>query len=84
MEFRTDVFDAASIKTLIERFERVLVAMTADPTRRLSSVDVLDQAEQARLDEMGNRAVLTHPAPVAVWVPALFAAQVAVYRMRRR
>src|SRR3984957_19343741 len=77
VEFRTDVFDAASIETLIERFERVLVAMTADPTRRLSSVDVLDQAEQARLDEMGNRAVLTHPAPVAVSVPALFAAQVA-------
>ena len=32
VEFRTDVFDAASIETLIERFERVLVAMTADPT----------------------------------------------------
>jgi amino acid adenylation domain-containing protein/non-ribosomal peptide synthase protein (TIGR01720 family) len=77
VEFRTDVFDAASIKTLIERFERVLVAMTADPTRRLSSVDVLDQAEQVRLDEMGNRAVLAHPAPVPVSVPALFAAQVA-------
>ena len=77
VEFRTDVFDAASIKTLIERFERVLVAMTADPTRRLSSVEVLDQAEQARLDEVGNRAVLTHPAPVAVSVPVLFAAQVA-------
>ena len=42
MEFRTDVFDAASIQTLIERLRRVLVAMTADPTRRLSSVDVLD------------------------------------------
>ena len=71
VEFRTDVFDAASIETLIERFERVLVAMTADPTRRLSSVDVLDEAEQARLDEVGNRAVLTQPAPVAVSVPAL-------------
>ena len=34
VEFRTDVFDAASIQALIERFERVLVAMTADPTRR--------------------------------------------------
>ena len=32
VEFRTDVFDADSIETLIERFERVLVAMTADPT----------------------------------------------------
>ena len=51
--------------------------MTADPTRRLSSVDVLDEAEHARLDEVGNRAVLTQPAPVAVSIPALFAAQVA-------
>ena len=32
VEFRTDVFDAASIETLIERLQRVLVAMTADPT----------------------------------------------------
>ena len=63
VEFRTDVFDADSIETLIERLERVLVAMTADPTRRLSSVDVLDAAEHARLDEIGNRAVLTRPAP---------------------
>ena len=31
MEFRTDVFDAASIEALIERFRRVLVAMTAEP-----------------------------------------------------
>ena len=44
VEFRTDVFDAASIETLIERLERVLVAITADPTRRLSSMDVLDEA----------------------------------------
>ena len=42
MEFRTDVFDAASIEALIERLQRVLVALTADPGRRLSSVDVLD------------------------------------------
>ena len=31
VEFRTDVFDAASIEALIERWRRVLVAMTADP-----------------------------------------------------
>ena len=62
MEFRTDVFDAASIETLIERWRRVLVAMTADPTRRLSSMDLLDAGEHARLDGWGNRAVLTQPA----------------------
>ena len=42
VEFRTDVFDADSIEALIERLRRVLVAMTADPARRLSSIDVLD------------------------------------------
>ena len=42
VEFRTDVFDAASIEALIERWQRVVVAMTADPTRRLSSMDLLD------------------------------------------
>ena len=61
VEFRTDVFDAASIETLVGRFERVLTAMTADPTRRLSSVDVLAAGEHARLDELGNRAALTQP-----------------------
>ena len=77
VEFRTDVFDAASIEALIERLERVLVAMTADPTRRLSSMDLLDAGEHARLDEIGNRAVLTQPAPTPVSIPVLFAAQVA-------
>ena len=59
VEFRTDVFDAASIETLIERLHRVLVAITADPQRRLGSVDLLDEPERARLDALGNHAVLT-------------------------
>ena len=31
VEYDTDVFDAASIEALIERLQRVLVAMTAEP-----------------------------------------------------
>ena len=77
VEFRTDVFDAASIEALIERLRRVLVAVTTDPTRRLSSIDLLDDGQQAQLDRWGNRAVLTQPVPPAVSIPALFAAQVA-------
>ena len=61
VEFRTDVFDPASIQTLIERLQRVLVAMTTDPVRRLSSIDLLDADEHARLDAIGNRAVLAEP-----------------------
>ncbi|HEY2501794.1 MAG TPA: amino acid adenylation domain-containing protein, partial [Mycobacterium sp.] len=73
VEFRTDVFDAESIETLIERLRRVLTAMTSDPTARLSSVDVLEADEHAHLDEIGNRAALTRRAPRPVSVPALFA-----------
>ena len=67
-------FDVAD---LARRLERVLVAMTADPGRRLSSMDLLDDGEHAGLDGWGNRAVLTQPAPAAVSIPAVFAAQVA-------
>ncbi len=77
VEFRTDVFDAATIATLVERLQRVLVAMTADPTLRLSTVDLLDESERARLDGWGNRAVLTQPEPPALSIPAALAAQVA-------
>jgi hypothetical protein len=55
VEFRTDVFDADSIEALIARLQRVLIAVTADSARRLSSVDLLDEGEHARLDEIGNR-----------------------------
>ncbi|MCV7030354.1 amino acid adenylation domain-containing protein [Mycobacterium sherrisii] len=48
----------------------------ADPKRRLLSIDLLDGGEVARLDEWGNRAVLTKPWAGAT-VAELFAAQVA-------
>ncbi|WP_227371256.1 condensation domain-containing protein, partial [Mycobacterium fragae] len=76
VEFRTDVFDTASIEALIGRLQRVLAAITADPFGRLSSVDLLDAGEHARLDEVGNRAVLTTASVAPVSVPVLFAAQV--------
>jgi amino acid adenylation domain-containing protein/thioester reductase-like protein/non-ribosomal peptide synthase protein (TIGR01720 family) len=77
VEFRTDVFDAASVEALIERWRRVLVAMTADPSRRLSSVDVLDEPERACLDGWGNRVGLARPVVTGVSIPVLFAEQVA-------
>jgi len=77
VEFRTDVFDAASIEALIDRWQRVLVALSAGPGRRLSSIDLLDETELAGLDEICNRAVLTAPTPPRASIPELFAAQVA-------
>ncbi|KAA1243207.1 non-ribosomal peptide synthetase, partial [Mycobacterium simiae] len=42
VEFRTDVYDDQTIRTLLARLERVLAVLVADPGRVLSSVDLLD------------------------------------------
>ena len=75
VEFDTEVFDAEDIDRLIARLRKVLAAMTADPHRRLSSIDVLDSEEHARLGEWGNRAALSRRATAAS-IPELFTAQV--------
>ncbi|WP_162899192.1 non-ribosomal peptide synthetase [Mycobacterium shigaense] len=76
VEYDTDVFDQAGIDALIDRLKRVVLAMTVEPTRRLSSIDLLDERERARLDEWSNRAVLAQPA-TRTSIPAMFAAQLA-------
>nr|WP_272949265.1 non-ribosomal peptide synthase/polyketide synthase [Mycobacteroides franklinii] len=77
VEFRTDVFDVGSVETLIARWQRIVTAMTADTSQRLSTIDVLDAAEHARIDTWGNRAVLSRPMAAPVSIPSLFAEQVA-------
>ncbi|AGB20799.1 amino acid adenylation enzyme/thioester reductase family protein,thioester reductase-like protein [Mycobacterium sp. JS623] len=76
VEFDTEKFDVASIEALIERFRLVLAAMTADPTRRLSSIDLLDDDEHDRLDEWGNRSVFAQPMSAGASIPEVFARQV--------
>lgn len=46
--------------------------MSADPTRTLLSMDLLDDDDHDRLDEWGNRAVLTEPAAEPVSIPDLY------------
>ncbi|HEY0226306.1 MAG TPA: amino acid adenylation domain-containing protein, partial [Mycobacterium sp.] len=77
VEFRTDVFDATRIEALTEWLRRVVLAMTAESTRRLSSIDLLDDGERARMECHGNRAELNQPASAPVSIPVAFAAQVA-------
>ncbi|MGA5467205.1 amino acid adenylation domain-containing protein, partial [Mycobacterium sp. NPDC050041] len=73
VEFRTDVFDPATIETLVGRLERVLVAMAAEPDRRLSSIDLLDDVEHGLLEEWGNRTALELPESSEPTIPELFA-----------
>ncbi|WP_156789349.1 condensation domain-containing protein, partial [Mycobacterium intermedium] len=77
VEFDSDVFDVTIIRRMLGWFQRVLAAMVADVSQRLSAIDVLDEAEHARLAELGRRSVLARPTDTTGSVPGLFAAQVA-------
>ncbi|WTL34040.1 amino acid adenylation domain-containing protein [Nocardia sp. NBC_01503] len=72
--YATDLFDTATVQGFADRFRRILVAVTADPTRAVGDIDVL------ALDE--RRKVLTEWNETAIDLPAgqlfsLFEAQAA-------
>jgi acyl carrier protein len=66
VQYDTDVFDARSIEALMERFEEVLVAMTAHPGRRLSSMNLPGSVGHPLLDRWRNRSLLAQPPTPAV------------------
>ncbi len=70
------LFPNCGIADLVKRLERVLVAMAADPTQRLSSIDSLDEVEHLRVDAWSNRSVVAESVGSGFSIPALFAAQV--------
>ncbi|MBU8818612.1 amino acid adenylation domain-containing protein [Mycolicibacterium goodii] len=47
-----------------------------DPTRRLLTIDLLDDDEYDKLDDWGNRSALADPGPPHTTIPDLFTAQV--------
>src|SRR6185312_9261857 len=65
------------VRELARRLERVLAALTVDPTRRLSTIDLLDATEHDRLGGWGNQGALTRPLSTSASIPTLFAAQAA-------
>ncbi|WP_415794257.1 amino acid adenylation domain-containing protein, partial [Mycolicibacterium frederiksbergense] len=76
VEYDTEVFTRTEIEMFVERFERLLAEMIADPTRALAAVDLLGEAEHARLDEFAHLPTLSAPGP-ARSIPELFTAQAA-------
>ncbi|HZF89571.1 amino acid adenylation domain-containing protein, partial [Streptomyces sp.] len=49
VEYRTDLFDAATAEAIARRFVRLLDAAVADPRRPLGDLDLLDDQERAEL-----------------------------------
>ncbi|MCV7077506.1 condensation domain-containing protein, partial [Mycobacterium szulgai] len=54
-------FSGFDVADLAQRLQRLLGVLVGDPQRRLSAVEVVDGAEGAGLDVLGNRAVLAGP-----------------------
>ncbi|MGV0581314.1 condensation domain-containing protein, partial [Mycolicibacterium elephantis] len=67
---------AFELPELAKRLERVLVAMVDDSSRRLSSMDVVDDLELLRLEGWGNRAAVVDGVLGSGSIPALFGAVV--------
>ena len=81
IEYRTDVFDRATIEAFVDSYLHILDVLATDPQQLLSTIDVLNTAQHACLDQWGNRAVLTQPANTTIQarvsIPELFSDQVA-------
>ncbi|MBW5421895.1 amino acid adenylation domain-containing protein, partial [Streptomyces sp. BG9H] len=73
-EYSTELFDAGTIETLIARWERLLTAAVADPSRRISDADLLTQKERGEL-LAAECAVTTQEVEPATF-PDMFAARV--------
>ncbi|MGA4843958.1 amino acid adenylation domain-containing protein [Streptomyces sp. G45] len=75
VEYRTDVYDAETVARVVDRWQRLLATLLADADRPVLAVDLLDEAERAHLDALGQRSALFEPASDPS-IPALFADQV--------
>ena len=78
VEFRTDVFDAASVETLVRAVPAGVDGDDGRPdARRCRRWICSTDDERARLDGVGNRAVLDAAGGRTVSIPEAFAVQVA-------
>ncbi|MEU9048754.1 MULTISPECIES: condensation domain-containing protein, partial [unclassified Kitasatospora] len=73
--YAADLFDAASVRTIGERWLRVLATVAGDPSLRVSAIDVLADDERHLLLQDWSGA--THSVPTETVLPALFEAQAA-------
>ncbi|WP_345025639.1 condensation domain-containing protein, partial [Actinomadura keratinilytica] len=66
IQYATDLFDESTVRSIADRFARVLEQVAADPELRVSQIDVLDEAERRTLLTDWN--ATARPCP-AVTVP---------------
>ena len=65
-EYSTDLFDASSITRLAAQFHHLLEAIVADPTRPVTRLALLSEAEQRQLLEQWNDTQVAYPPHLGV------------------
>ncbi|TDC71919.1 amino acid adenylation domain-containing protein [Actinomadura sp. GC306] len=75
LEFALDLYDPATARRLVERFERYLAALLADPDAPIGAAGVLSADERAAI--LGDWAGGHAPVAERSTIPALFEAQAA-------
>ncbi|WP_204044240.1 non-ribosomal peptide synthetase, partial [Acrocarpospora phusangensis] len=64
LEYDTALFDPATAEAMAARLERLLLAITTDPTRRLSALPLLTDADETFLTAVSEGPPLPSPQPV--------------------
>ncbi|MEV6321024.1 amino acid adenylation domain-containing protein [Nocardia sp. NPDC051787] len=76
LRYATDLFDAATAESYVARFRRLLVAVAVDPNVRIGDIELLSDAERARILREWN--ATAHPVGESATLASLFAAQAAL------
>src|SRR5205823_2826260 len=74
MEYNADLFDRATIARMLEHYVRVLDAIAAAPSTRLSTIELVGEDDTRRMTEEWNPLVTF---PVSETLDAIFEAQAA-------
>ncbi|MCP5425316.1 MAG: amino acid adenylation domain-containing protein [Gammaproteobacteria bacterium] len=75
LEYNRDLYRSESIRALVERFQTLLTAITADPQRRVATLPLLTEHERRLLTEWSGRAACASDQSL----PERFRAQAAKY-----
>ncbi|HEX3526320.1 MAG TPA: condensation domain-containing protein, partial [Thermoanaerobaculia bacterium] len=75
LEFSTELFDRSTAERLLGHFEHLLGGIVTDPSRRLSELPLLGEAERRQLLEEWNATAVEYPRESRI--EELFAAQAA-------
>ena len=62
IRFSTDLFEHDTIKRLVSHYVNVLQAVAANPSQRVSSIPLLEEAEREEILSRWNRTRVDHPA----------------------